>query len=526
MPSRPTMAQEAMVAAVCAAVTEVVGPDRLTPEYDFFAMGLDSLTVAAVVAQLQRRLGLDVPLAAAFEHSTIGALALYLAKSTQRAADQVPPAAAPGEPFPAPAMTSLLARRLGASWQRSPAPVWAALDMPPGTVSAQALRAALDELTLRHEALRVSFERPAGGDGTVFATVGAAGTIPLDVVDAAGWTDQEVDRLILARRDRPVDRARGPLAAATLIRRGDLDILCLVLDHNICDPWSLRLLIAEIGRLCRGVALAEPGERDLTFSQWCALESRLIAQDRGQLAEFWCGLLPPPLDPAAGPPVPSAYPGALVTRRFQADAELRAGLLAQAATEGVSLLSLMGGHLLRAVRTVLGVDRVPVQVDSMNRDLLGTAGLVASTTSELWMAVDTSASSSPTAAAAAFQQSLLKAVSQQMTPPFLVRDALAERFGEDFRPWLFLAVNQWQPTLEFAGGSARLRPVPAGRDVGTPMSLNVTDRGSCLDFELRTWANFVEPQVTGQLARTLADSVADSAGDARRPQIEEETREH
>ena len=54
---------------------EVLGLDRVGPEEDFFDLGGHSLLANRVVSQIRRRMGVKVPLAAVFDHSTITALA-------------------------------------------------------------------------------------------------------------------------------------------------------------------------------------------------------------------------------------------------------------------------------------------------------------------------------------------------------------------------------------------------------------------------------------------------------------------
>lgn len=514
-PSRTLETIRAAVRAVMAEVTDQAGLGEIGDQADFFAAGLDSMAVAAIVARLQQRLGFDVPLSAVFEYPNVNVLVAFLAGSAHVPAAQAPPAALLGEYFPAPAMTTYLARRMGQDWERTPAPVWGAVELPAGTMDAGALRSALDTLVERHEALRVSLHRR--GD-EVLARLDPAAPIPLEVVDAPGADDREMNRMVLERREHLFDRTRAPMAAVTLIRGTDLELLFMVVDHNVADAWSLRMLLLEIGELCAGRRPEPAAEPQLTLSQWCAIEDRLLTEKGKDAAEFWRELLEPSWPTPGQGEVPGTAPDRLNTRRFEVGAEARGLLLERAAEEGLSLSSLLGGHLLHAVRVGLGADRVPMVVHSINRDLLGTSTLVASTSRELWLSVDLSERGTPEQAAVALQSCLLQAVSRQMTPPALVLGEGALRFGSQWKPWLFLEVRLWQPVLDFPSGPVRLRSIPSAKDASAPLDLHVVDMGSHLVFELTSWPGALTPETTDHLVRTLVESVVVPSGPLARVQ--------
>lgn len=506
LPTDSPLTHETIGAAVRAVVNELTGRaglEEIDDRTDFFAVGLDSMAVASMVARLQERLGFDVPLAAAFEHSTIGALAGFLDDPTRTVTPRPPRSAQVGEYFPATAMTNHLARCMGQDWERTPDPAWAAVELPPGTMDAGALRSALDTLVQRHEALRVSLHRRAGG---IFARLDPAASIPLEVVDAPDADDRELDRMVLLLRERLFDRTRAPLAAVSLIRAADVDLLCMVVDHNVSDLVSLRMLLLEIGRLSAGLPLAEP--TGLTLSQWCSLESRLMADKGEKAAEFWCEMLEPHWSAPDAVTAPVTAPDQVTHRGFEVGAEARRRLLESAAAEGVTPYALFGGHLLNAVRTVLGVGQVPICLWSINRDMLGTSELVASPVRELWLSVDVSECGTPEQAAAAFQQRLLDGFGWQMTPPALVLGGRSARFDAGWRPWLFLGVNLYQLELEFPSGPARMRSVRAAKESSSPLDLRVVDHGDRLVFELTSWVNFLTPQQTDVLARVLTRDLA------------------
>ncbi|MEU6602682.1 non-ribosomal peptide synthetase [Streptomyces flaveolus] len=62
-------------AAVAAVFTEVLGLERVEPADDFFALGGHSILAAKIVARLRRRVGVELSIAAVFDHPTVAGLA-------------------------------------------------------------------------------------------------------------------------------------------------------------------------------------------------------------------------------------------------------------------------------------------------------------------------------------------------------------------------------------------------------------------------------------------------------------------
>ncbi|MFD5921241.1 amino acid adenylation domain-containing protein [Kitasatospora sp. NPDC058201] len=113
-----------------------------------------------------------------------------------------------------------------------------------GELAPESLRAALDGVVARHEALRTRF--PAE-DGRPVALVDAAAPVPLDEIDLRGRPTEETAAALAGRTNRGFDLAAGPLLRAALLRTADREhVLCLVLHHIAADGWSLGLLRTEL----------------------------------------------------------------------------------------------------------------------------------------------------------------------------------------------------------------------------------------------------------------------------------------
>lgn len=114
--------------------------------------------------------------------------------------------------------------------------------------SPAAFRRALQRLAGRHDALRTAFADRAGEPvQQVFDAVDA----PLQVIDAAGWSDERLRQRVTEDYRRPFDITQPPLLRATVFRRADDDlVLLLALHHIVCDGWSLlRIVVNELGLL-------------------------------------------------------------------------------------------------------------------------------------------------------------------------------------------------------------------------------------------------------------------------------------
>ncbi|WP_053718392.1 non-ribosomal peptide synthetase [Saccharothrix sp. NRRL B-16348] len=152
-----------------------------------------------------------------------------------------------------------------------------------GPLDAEALRAALNALVARHEAVRTRF---AAEDGVPVQVVSATLTVPLTRLSG------DVDAVVREEVGRPFSLHDGPLLRAGLIDvTPDEHVLVLVLHHAIADGWSCAVLFDELARLYAAEVAGEPhGLPDLPvqypdYAVWQReqAESGAFAAD----AEFW-----------------------------------------------------------------------------------------------------------------------------------------------------------------------------------------------------------------------------------------------
>jgi amino acid adenylation domain-containing protein len=174
-----------------------------------------------------------------------------------------------------------------------------------GPLDADALRAALDELAARHEALRT---RIVAGEehGAPVQLVDPPAPVSLQVVDLAALPaderEREAERVVASRARTPFDMAHEHLFRATLVRLGDAGhVLVLETHHIVMDGWSLGVLVRELGeayvaaRDGRAPVLAPLPVQYADFAAW--QRERLSGERLEALLAFWHGQLEGALDP-------------------------------------------------------------------------------------------------------------------------------------------------------------------------------------------------------------------------------------
>ncbi len=177
-----------------------------------------------------------------------------------------------------------------------------------GDLDVAALRATLDEVIRRHEALRTTFAETAGGPVQVIAPTLA---LSLPVVDLRGLPPElreaEAGRWSAAEAARPFDLARGPLLRMLLLRLADAGWSAAFSFHHIVgDGWSIEVLIREIAALYPALRAGGPSPLPPLLLQY----ADFAAWQRGFLAgpvlaaqlDYWRRQL-------AGAPAVSQLPG-------------------------------------------------------------------------------------------------------------------------------------------------------------------------------------------------------------------------
>ncbi|MGW7416958.1 amino acid adenylation domain-containing protein [Streptomyces sp. NPDC054863] len=202
-----------------------------------------------------------------------------------------------------------------------------------GDLNVEALRAALDGVVARHEALRTTIGE-VEGHGT--QVVHEPGRVPVEVLDLSGLPEPEraagLDRCLEREGSTPFDLRRGPLFRVSLVRlAADEHVLVLGLHHIVGDGWSIGILVDELNTgyaaYVRGepAALPELPVQYADFAVW--QQERQAGPDVTGQVDYWrrqlAGLSPvemptdrprPPVRGSAGAVHEITVPAALTRR--------------------------------------------------------------------------------------------------------------------------------------------------------------------------------------------------------------------
>ncbi len=300
----------------------------------FFDYGGDSLQAMQLVSRIWGSFSVEIGIDAIFELQTIGAVSDLIEASSPRAGSTagniVPRSRANDLPLSFPQQRLwFLAQLEGPSATYN---ISSALRFD-GELDIPRLRAAVSEISRRHEILRTTF--PAV-DGLGVQRIAPPAPVALDVVDVASESDTLA--LLAEQADRPFDLAAGPLYRVVLYRVHErLHVFGIVMHHIVSDAWSSGILIGELAALYAGRSLPELAVQYADYAVW--QHERLASADtHRELALLSAALADAPdlLELPADRPRPAIqqFRGAVLP--FQLDGERADGLRAIARASGTS----------------------------------------------------------------------------------------------------------------------------------------------------------------------------------------------
>ncbi|GGO17066.1 hypothetical protein GCM10010116_34470 [Microbispora rosea subsp. aerata] len=272
---------------IAAITAETLGVERVGVHDHFLDLGGHSLAAARICAGIEHALGVRVALTTFLARPTVAELAAYVAQSAP--GDVTPLVRHTGRtryPLPAAQRDKLLLREVSQNPHATAIAFRLGLR---GLTSAEPLRAALDAVVRRHEALRSVV---VDGGAT---EVRPPSPVPLD--EHRPSSPEEAGELRRAAVAHDFDLTRDtPLLRATLLWTGpDSAELVLLTDHIAFDGASLGIVMRELlDGLAHGeVLLPEP---PLQFGD-VALREHETVRDTEALRAFWAeelaGAAPP-----------------------------------------------------------------------------------------------------------------------------------------------------------------------------------------------------------------------------------------
>ena len=221
--------------ALAAHLGDLLGTDDIDVRDTPASLGVESLVAVRLQHELEDLLGVRLPPSAVLRAPSLEALA----RTALEAPAHTAVATAAGGPR--------LTQAQQALWfiQRTTPHSYAYNITRAFTLTADVdrLTRALNAVVARHASLRL---RVREVEGEPVAEVRPDAEIVPDVVNAASWTDAEVEKWIGTRATTPFDLEHDWLVRAGILLRGDSQILVLTLHHLVCDVSSLSVLLAGL----------------------------------------------------------------------------------------------------------------------------------------------------------------------------------------------------------------------------------------------------------------------------------------
>ncbi|MCW7947528.1 diguanylate cyclase, partial [Streptomyces hygroscopicus] len=341
---------------LCAAFAEVLGLGQVGVDDNFFDLGGHSLLATRLISRVRSVLGVELSVRAVFEAPTVAGLAARLV-----GAAGARPALRVGE-RPGVVPLSFAQRRL---WflHRLEGPS-ATYNMPmairlSGALDHDALRAALIDVTGRHETLRTVFSDGAEGPRQRVLDVSEAAT-ELFFVET---TEEELPSRLDEGARHGFDLAvETPLRATLFVLSPTEHVLLLVLHHIAGDGWSLGPLSRDVGEAYAArVAGHAPGwsELPVQYVDYTLWQQELLGREDdpqsviSEQVDYWKSALMDlpeqlelPVDRVR--PVVASYAGDVVP--LVVGAELHGRVVALARECGVSVFMVLQAALVLLLR--------------------------------------------------------------------------------------------------------------------------------------------------------------------------------
>ncbi|AOJ40108.1 non-ribosomal peptide synthetase [Burkholderia lata] len=378
-----------------------------------------------------------------------------------------------------------------------------------GRLDEAAMRAAVQSLVDRHEALRTTVM--ADGSGQIVHP-SLKLEIPLIDTDPDAWRDHE--------SRQPFDLVNGPLFRAALVRLGsERHLLVMTAHHIICDGSTFGVLLEDLARAYAGAA---PAEAPLQFRAYLKqLDGQRHSPESKANREYWlaqCARQTAPLNLPVDYPRPAVktFHGERVSLHL--DAAAAATLRTAARQNGCTLYMVLLAGFNLFLHRVAGQQEIVTGIPVTGRSVAGSDRLAGYCTHLLPLRSTLPEQATVASFLAGTRQNLLDALEHQDYPfAELVREIGAQR-DLNAAP-LVSAVFNLEPVSalpELPGLTVGL-VAPLIRHTAFDLNVNVLDAGQALLidcdyntdlFDASTVQRFLD------IYRTLLTRLADDASAA------------
>jgi non-ribosomal peptide synthetase component F/SAM-dependent methyltransferase/acyl carrier protein len=266
---------------VAALFAEVLGVDVVDPDDDFFAIGGHSLLAVEAITRLEDIIDRQLDVSLLFENATINELVAALATTEDSSRSRTVPRVDRSAPLP---LSTSQARLWRNSASIGDAPFF---NVPccyrlRGPLDVVVLHRALNEIVVRHEALRTTFPVI---DETPMQVIGAPAPVPIEFVDLTNEPDPPAAAADAARQEarRQFDLEHGPLLRVVLLTlAADDHVLGFFMHHIISDGSSMRVLGNELAALYEAFVAARPSplpELAIQYADYSAWQAEIYTEE-------------------------------------------------------------------------------------------------------------------------------------------------------------------------------------------------------------------------------------------------------
>jgi amino acid adenylation domain-containing protein len=473
----PHGAVETAIAAIWA---ELLKTERVGRQDHFFQLGGHSLLAVRAVTAMRAALGVHVAVRDVFAHPVLADLAALLEHGAGAKLPPIVPVERRAEmPMSFAQQRLWLLAQMDGGNETYNMPFAFQLR---GTLDAAALRAALDGIVARHEALRTTFglvgetpvQRIAPVERARFALRDA------DVRHAAD-AGAERRRLLADEAKAPFDVANGPLIRGLLVRDGEASYtLAITMHHIVSDGWSMGVFLNELSALYDAFAHGRPDPlpplavqyADYAVWQRTWIDGEILHEQ----AQFWTGTLagaPPLLElPADRPrPVRQDYRGAFL--EFALDERLTSRLKALSLRHDTTLFMTLLAAWSVVLSRLSGQDDVVVGTPVANREHAEIQALIGFFVNTLALRIDLSGSPTVSELLATVKAHAL-AAQQHQDIPFEQVVELAHPVRSMAHSPLFQVMFAWQNVPRGSLSLSDVELVPAASAELTVAKVDLT----------------------------------------------------
>ncbi|MET8824477.1 amino acid adenylation domain-containing protein [Streptomyces sp. NPDC004610] len=363
---------------LCRLFAEVLGLPRTGAEDNFFDLGGHSLLATRLISRARTELGAELAIRDLFEAPTPEALASRAeagrpARPVLATADRRPERV----PLSAAQRRLWLVERITGDDSAYNFPLVVRLR---GQLDLAALRAALADVTDRHEVLRTRFLEE---DGEPYQWIAGPGEVA-PVVTVGDCVEEELAGRIAEIQRRPFDlRAEIPLRAEVLRLGAEDQVVGLMLHHITTDEWSDRPFLTDLGTAyaARTAGRAPAWEPlPVQYADYTLWQRKLLEGIGAEQLAHWSEALrglPEELVLPADRPRPERPTGRGGKVRLELDAATAAGLRELSSATGTSMFMLFQAATAALLHRLGAGDDIPLgspiagRTDSALDELIG-----------------------------------------------------------------------------------------------------------------------------------------------------------